>query len=181
MDDQYSSISSDGTDAPAVTPSYTYDPGSPPDRFVNPPIPPVPPSVYETSDAAAKKWLAWQRQYGRACSLPPWDEFPWFENPSITYVTVGANSVVLLASANPRRVSLTLGLGTGNTVNLGPDPAMPNDPNHGIGIGSGGNLPLVIRQSEDGPLCQVAWYGNNPLGTPVIVTVIEVILRDWPR
>lgn len=138
----------------------------------------LPPDANLSAAAAiANKWLAAGGMVGKPQVLPPWEEMRWFEEPKTTLVTNSGSGVIQLVETNPRRVAMLVG--ASGTVYIAPSQSINPAGGEGLLI-QPGQGPIYITQKAHGNLCQVQWFVSQVFGT-VVVTVIEVILRDWPR
>lgn len=109
-------------------------------------------------------------------TLPPWDASIYFFLPVQSVISIAAGTVPLVP-ANPNRVGLLIGCSAGPNATVGVNPA----PAMGEGIPVN-NLtpPLYITHEHWGSLVQAEWFLSAPI-IGGVVTVIEVILRDWPN
>lgn len=108
--------------------------------------------------------------------LAPWEEITYFKTPTVTVTAMtSATSWVEIAKANPQRVLMLIHTEAATIVAVSPDATLR----------SGGLIvtdtlpPLEISEAKYGPLATMAWYAQGDLG--VNVTVIEVVLRQWPE
>lgn len=114
------------------------------------------------------------RRPSRRRQLAPWEEIGYFQLPNVIVTPLtGPVGWTQIAPNSPNRVSLTISstgstrLSTDNTIATGAGIAITNT-----------MAPYVVREKDDGNLCTSAWYAVN--GGAGTVTVIEVILREWP-
>lgn len=108
--------------------------------------------------------------------MSPWDAIAWFDTPTERVVNLAAPPAwTKVAAFNPRRVVLLFGLLSATTVNVS---TVQGAAGSGFTIVSGEGF-MVLRQATDGPLAQMDWYAQPNPGTSL--TVIEVLLRDWPH
>jgi hypothetical protein len=107
-------------------------------------------------------------------SMSPMDAFEWFQTPICTFFGALSGTPLQIAKANPQRVALIIS--SGSSTNIAPETAVLVA---GGGIALNATLTtLVFIQAETGPLCQLGWWATNTaLGN---VTVVEVLLREWP-
>ena len=109
-------------------------------------------------------------------TLSPWDSYRYFSDPVET--TISSPAVHdRVCSFNTRRVALIIGLqSAGDTIRITTKPGVDS----GFGfILSGTNPPFELTQAMHGNLCQADWFFAQ--GTLGVVTVIEVLLNDWPE
>lgn len=109
-------------------------------------------------------------------AMSPWDAVTWFETPTVTYVSVTVATLKQVVAANVRRVYLAF-----ISQNQAGHAYAPNTtPFTGKGYISSSNVPSIeFRFADHGPLVTSEWF-VYPAAT-ITVTVVEVILRDWPR
>ena len=109
--------------------------------------------------------------------LSPMDSFRYFQTPIQTDYTLANGEKRVVAAVNPARVGLIIAT---------------NPPSSGLSIGLNGQvgatlgIPIVsqqptiqITQGEWGALVQAEWWAFSTAGNTV--SVIEVILNDWPE
>lgn len=128
---------------------------------------------------AVAKWLANGGGRGRPRSLPPWEENQWFEVPTCRFVTVNVPNTTLIASANPRRVGIIIAGSTTNLIYVAPNPSLDFTNGGGFPVVDT-KAPLQFAHKDYGPLVAMDWYATAG-ALPAIVTVVEVVLRDWPK
>jgi hypothetical protein len=102
----------------------------------------------------------------------------WFLPPVLTSFTLGAGpGPLLIAGANPQRVGLIVSQSSGPNSTVAPS--------QNVAIGNGifmnnTTLPVAYFQSDWGNLVSVEWYAAQP-NAGAVISVIEVLLRDWPH
>jgi hypothetical protein len=116
----------------------------------------------------------------RCRKLAPWEEIGYFQVPQVTAVAItSAIAWQPIVAANPNRVSLTLA--TSGEVYVSPTNTLPLSGGTIGGIPlTDAMLPLRIHEAKDGPLCTSEWWAA-PLSGATTVTVIEIILREFPE
>jgi hypothetical protein len=116
--------------------------------------------------------------------MSPFVENTYFFTPVPRYVVIGASSQAQLCTVNPQRVGLIIGQGNpSGAIEVSPDPTLVSalaSVQHGIVL-SGNANPLLLTQSDWGPLVTMEWWGASiSAGTAQVATIIELILRVWP-
>lgn len=111
-------------------------------------------------------------------TLSPWEAQRYFKNPTETTKGLSVGAVNPLCDDNPMRVGLIFAAppaaASPAAVSLNPILTI----SQGIEVSStAGNL--MLSHAEWGVLVQRAWYGASG-GVGNFLTVIELILRDWP-
>lgn len=115
----------------------------------------------------------------RARRMPPWKEVTYFQVPTVSSAgPPPINGWVQCALANTNRTALLISSPSAAVV-VSPDPTKPA----GTGIAlSQSQPPFTILESQLGPLCTGPWYMSGISGSGNgTVTVIEVVLREWPQ
>jgi len=130
---------------------------------------------------ATKRWIAGQenpqRKRGKVpTAMAPWDENAYFDLPIERGFTTTGGVADSVAKANPRRVVLLFSLASASSYTVSTRSDIAGAGN-GI-IVNNTTLPLVITQANHGPLCQVEWFAFTAV--PLLITIIEINLREWP-
>lgn len=144
-------------------------------------MPPTDEKVLAAARRAADAWRAAMRVRRDSRPMPPWDEFAFADTP-ISKAYLLPNGVdVLVAEQNPNRIALLFSLGTGVGAGTYVRPAMEivSGSLVGLRLPSPG-VPLAITQKDYLNLCQVEWHALSDGGAGTL-TVVEVILRTWPK
>lgn len=107
--------------------------------------------------------------------LAPWEEVQYFKPPKVNSFTLVGSGYTQVAAADPQRVAILFSSNAQQQCVLSPDGTVTSP--------TGITLPtayptLFLTEAQYGPLCTGPWFAN---GNGVIVTVIEIILRDFPE
>jgi hypothetical protein len=132
---------------------------------------------------ATARWAASMR--GRSQRKPyvphkmaPWNENVYFQTPRETLL--GPSSFATgspLVPGDLYRVALIISNQQGGPAYI----STLTQTIGGVGPGLGvfvNQVPVIITQADFGNLCQVEWFITSAVN--VVVSVIEVRLRDWP-
>jgi hypothetical protein len=144
-------------------------------------LPPLSGAVSSAAKIAAEAWAAALKQRTKPpCVMPPWDEITYFQTPKVSYITLDVNGKGQLCNSDPQRIGIMFGSNT--PVNICPDAALLARADGGIPLTVlSTGIPFIYINHDKMPgLPQVAWFAN--FGTMnQTVTVIEIVLREWPR
>jgi hypothetical protein len=111
-------------------------------------------------------------------TLSPWEAQRYFKNPAETTKGVSVGVVNPLCDDNPMRVGLIFATPPGNASPVSVSMNAILTISQGIAVSSTAPL-FMLSHNEWGVLVQRAWYAASG-GAGTFLTVIELILRDWP-
>ncbi len=112
--------------------------------------------------------------------MAPWDEISYFDTPRVSYVLPFVLQTGLVLGANSRRVGIIFTNSAANTIFVSPDQALPADGTSGIPVDQASQR-VTIMQKEFGVLASTEWYGYKAAAGTNVLTIVEILLKDWPR
>jgi hypothetical protein len=112
--------------------------------------------------------------------MSPWAELEWFDFPLTSTFTFNNTTAPIVAVSNQRRVALLFSNLTSNQCVILPG-AIPVPGTAAGMIVVNSTLPVVFVQKEHGPLAQVEWSATGLGAGMTTLSVIEVLLKAWPR
>lgn len=143
---------------------------------------PIPRLKIDEAADSARRWAKAMKARAQRKPFPnralsPWEENTWFEVPiENSFTGDNTTNAFKIVNYNPRRVALTFS-------NRGPQTMLVSTSNSGTTQGFILNPtvnPFPILQKDFGNLVQVEWFAYG-LGVGAWgMTVLEVILREWP-
>jgi hypothetical protein len=110
--------------------------------------------------------------------MPPWETFGYFDTPTETVFNLASQVPTLIMKANMKRVAFVIDAPIGaQSFQI----STRRDFVSVDGININNTRPVFLITNRDfGPLTQVEWwaFANGAMGGDL--TVIEIILREWP-
>lgn len=144
---------------------------------------PIPSVLIQSATEAAQRWAAAmrsrsQRRPYKPPQMAPWDENVYFQTPRETVVAPTLfPSIAQVVVADPMRVGIIFAAN-------GPTPVFittNGNPNSGQGFTQTTNIsPILLTQSQFGPLVAMAWFCYVTAAMATNLTVWEISMTRWP-
>lgn len=116
--------------------------------------------------------------------MSPMDEIRWFQPVKTSYVSVpNVSPGQQILAYNSMRVGLIIANGNTNPVWVAPDQnlaAGAGPATQGIPVAQS-LQPIYITQKDYGPVVQSAWFALVLAAPAVTLTIVELLLADWPQ
>jgi len=113
-------------------------------------------------------------------NLAPWDENVYFDFVKESYFAPTNIGTFQVADANPRRVGILFANTNSTQYCVSTNPNLRSDGTQGIPVNLN-QFPVAFLQKEWGIMVMQAWFAAFPVMSANALTVIELIMKDWPR